>query len=244
MTTEQQALCREIFKNLCSEDGHQRFNRQMNDDAGGFENYHVALFGEPGTDHPFEWVLTGRHNTLRADGHRHEGAAFSGPIFYGHALEHRDQPKCSGHERNVWRYQLEQANAIFSSLDDRQRAQALFRPGEAKTAGSQASDRPHGDHRDAFDGAGLAVVGLDVAQKRMVQQLLRDLTRPFRSIDAEGIQKCLRDQSGTDELRLTYFSAGQTSDRQTGDIWKLEAPTFTWHFHGTPHVHSWLNLTR
>ncbi len=87
MSKEQQALCREIFKNLCSEDGYERFMRQMEDDYDGFESYHVAVFGEPGSDKPFEWVLSGRHDTLRADGNSVAGAAFGGPIFYGHAAD-------------------------------------------------------------------------------------------------------------------------------------------------------------
>ena len=53
MSKEQQALCAEIFKNLCSEEGYERFTRQMEDDYGGFDSYHVAVFGEPGTDKPF-----------------------------------------------------------------------------------------------------------------------------------------------------------------------------------------------
>ena len=70
---EQKALCREIFKNLLSEEGYERFQKQMDDDYGGFESYHVAVFGEPGTEKPFEWVLTGRHDTLRADGNSVDG---------------------------------------------------------------------------------------------------------------------------------------------------------------------------
>ena len=46
----------------------------------------MALFGEPGTG-KFEFVLTGRHCTRRCDGDSVEGAAFGGPIFYGHAAE-------------------------------------------------------------------------------------------------------------------------------------------------------------
>lgn len=237
LTTEQQTLCREIFKNLCSEDGHERFTRQMNDDAGGFENYHVALFGTPGTDHPFEWVLTGRHNTLRADGRRHEGGAISGPFFYGHAILARGQREgVSGHAGNVWQYQAEQANAILASLDGRQRAQALFTP-------TVDSDTAH-SQENAIGSRGLAVAGLDVAQKQMVQQLLRDLIRPFRSFDAEEIQNCLRESSGADELRLTFYQTGQHGPDQAWETWKLEGPAFVWHFHGTPHVHSWLSLTR
>ncbi len=126
MKPEQQALCREIMKNLCSEEGYERFMKQMDDDAGGFESYHVAVFGEPGTDKPFEWVLTGRHDTLRADGNSVEGAAFGGPIFYGHAADGHDteDPK---HTHNVWWYQGEQANKIFQTLDEKQRRRRCSR---------------------------------------------------------------------------------------------------------------------
>src|SRR5262249_33390365 len=125
---EPQALCREIFRGLCSEEGFERFTRQMNDDSGGFENYHGAVFGEPGTEHPFEWVLTGRHDTLRADGHPAGGLALGGPIFFGHAADgqfHEDPQ----HTNNVWWYQGEQANRIFATLDDAQRRRALLAEG-------------------------------------------------------------------------------------------------------------------
>ena len=148
MKPEQQALCREIMKNLCSEEGYERFMKQMDDDAGGFESYHVAVFGEPETDKPFEWVLTGRHDTLRADGNSVEGAAFGGPIFYGHAADGHDteDPK---HTHNVWWYQGEQANKIFATLDEKQRAHALVEksvadaPATIKLKGRQlGADRP------------------------------------------------------------------------------------------------------
>src|SRR5262249_38728699 len=103
LTLEQQALCQEIFKNLCSEDGYDRFRKQMQEDYGGFSQYHVAGFGEPGTDKPFEWVLSGRHDTLRADGNSVAGAAFGGPIFYGHASHSFDED--AAHTDNVWWYQ-------------------------------------------------------------------------------------------------------------------------------------------
>ena len=135
------------MKNLCSEDGYERFMKQMDDDAGGFEAYHVAVFGEPGTDKPFEWVLTGRHDTLRADGNSVEGAAFGGPIFYGHAADGHDNEDAK-HTNNVWWYQGEQANKIFQTLDDKQQAQALVAKAEAddpktiKLKGEQAAGRP------------------------------------------------------------------------------------------------------
>ena len=76
---EQQAILDEIFRGVVSPDGYERFKKQMDDDAGGFEQYHVAVFGTPGSGE-FEWELTGRHVTLRADGDSVAGAAFGGPI--------------------------------------------------------------------------------------------------------------------------------------------------------------------
>ena len=140
LTKEQQALCDEIFKGLCSDDGYERFQKQMEDDAGGFENYSVAVFGNPGSGKPFEWVMTGRHNTLRADGDSVENAAFGGPIFYGHDATGTGNDDTK-HTDNVWWYQGEQANAIFATLDDKQQARALFAKGEddVRTSASRAT---------------------------------------------------------------------------------------------------------
>ena len=237
MSTEQQALCQEIMKNLCSEDGYERFMKQMDDDAGGFENYHVAVFGEPGTDKPFEWVLTGRHDTLRADGNSVEGAAFGGPIFYGHAADGHDNEDAK-HTNNVWWYQGEQANKIFQTLDDKQQAQALVAKAEAdepKTIQLKGSQLPK---------TGLAIAGLDGQQKAMVRELLEMMLRPFRAFDAAEVRECLDVNGGVDKLRLTFFKEGDIGNDGVWDIWKLEGPAFSWYFRGSPHVHTWLNVAR
>src|SRR5579883_2365091 len=163
LTPEQQSLCQEIMKNLCSEDGYERFMKQMEDDSGGFDNYHVAVFGEPGTDQPFEWVLTGRHDTLRADGNSVAGAAFGGPIFYGHAADGHNNEDAK-HTNNVWWYQAEQANKIFKTLDDKQKAQSLIakaEPDVPATTKLKGSRLPQ---------TGLAVADLDGQQRSMVRQ--------------------------------------------------------------------------
>lgn len=237
LSPEQQALCREIMKNLCSEEGYERFMKQMEDDAGGFDNYHVAVFGEPGTDQPFEWVLTGRHDTLRADGNSVEGAAFGGPIFYGHAADGHFNEDAK-HTNNVWWYQGEQANKIFKTLDDKQKAQALVAKGEPdepesiKLKGSQLPQ------------TGLAIAGLDGQQKAMVRQLVEMMLRPFRASDAEEVRECLDVSGGVDKLRLSFAKEGDIGNDGVWDIWKLEGPAFSWYFRGSPHVHTWLNVAR
>jgi hypothetical protein len=237
MTKEQQALCSEIMKGLCSEDGYGRFMKQMEDDAGGFDAYHVAVFGEPGTDRPFEWVLTGRHDTLRADGNSVEGAAFGGPIFYGHAADgHFNED--ARHTGNVWWYQGEQANKIFQSLDDKEKAQALGEKGEeddARTIKLKGEKLPN---------RGLAVSGLDSQQKDMVRLLLEMMLRPFRACDAAEVRECLDAAGGVDKLRLSFFKEGDIGNDGVWDIWRLEGPAFAWYFRGSPHVHTWLNVAR
>ncbi|WP_435020111.1 DUF3500 domain-containing protein [Tundrisphaera sp. TA3] len=237
LSTEQKALCREVFKGLCSEEGFGRFEKQMEDDAGGFDNYHVAVFGEPGTAKPFEWVLTGRHVTVRADGNSVDGVAFGGPIFYGHDATGSGNDD-SQHTDNVWWYQGQQANAIFASLDDKEKDRALVSTAEPD---SPRSIRLRGERPDA---PGLAVADLDGQQKEMVQKLLKDLTSPFRAFDVEEVNECLRENGGADKLRLTFFKDGDIGDDKVWDIWKLEGPAFAWFFHGSPHVHTWVNIAR
>ena len=78
----------------------------------------------------------------------------------------------------------------------------------------------------------------------MVQKLLKDLTSPFRAFDVEEVQECLREAGGADKLRLTYFKEGDIGNDGVWDIWKLEGPAFAWYFHGSPHVHTWVNIAR
>lgn len=233
MSLEQQDLCTEIFKNLCSEEGYERFTRQMDEDYGGFENYHVAVFGEPGTDQPFEWVLTGRHDTLRADGNSVNGVAFGGPIFYGHASHSFNED--ANHTDNVWWYQGQQANKIFKTLDDKQQAQALVKEADEDTS---SSIEFKGDKLER----GLVVADLDSQQKEMVKKLLDDMVMPYRALDVAEVRECLDEEGGIDKLRLTYFKEGDIGEDGVWDMWRLDGPAFAWFFRGSPHVHTWLHV--
>jgi class 3 adenylate cyclase len=232
MTGEQRALCREIFQNLCSEDGFERLSRAMKEDYGGFENYHVALFGEPGGDRPCEWVLTGRHVTLRSNGHHAPGGLIGGPIFLGHASGsfHED----SRHAGNVWRFQGERANAVFQALDPQQQAQARIDAAEPDEARYITLPRPSAGER------GLAVAELDESRKALVGDLVRCLLQPFRTGDGGEEPSRLREAGDVDRLRLTCHTDRDIGDDGEWDIWKVEGPAFSWYFHGHPHVHSYI----
>ena len=125
---EQRGLIDKIFRSVTSEDGYRRFLRQMEDDSGGMDMYTMAIFGQPGTG-KFEWEMTGRHLTVRADGDSVAGAAFGGPIVYGHGEGDSER----GLPGNVFAYQVKMANTVFLALDEPQRAKALVSQAPAET---------------------------------------------------------------------------------------------------------------
>ena len=66
-TKEQKMLMFDVFKSVFNPDWHDRLLKQLKDDTGGKPwgaAQSIAIFGNPGTDQ-FEFVMTGRHMTLR-----------------------------------------------------------------------------------------------------------------------------------------------------------------------------------
>ncbi|MEZ5432890.1 MAG: DUF3500 domain-containing protein [Verrucomicrobiales bacterium] len=128
---DQQAMVREIFSKLHSEEYGDKVMQQFTEDNKGkgpatpeavFGTSSCAIFGSPGAG-PYEFVFTGRHCTRRCDGDSESGVAFGGPIFYGHAAQGFYEK--ADHAGNVYWYQAKQANALFEALDGKQRNQAL-----------------------------------------------------------------------------------------------------------------------
>ena len=228
---EQQALVDEILKGVTSPEGYERFQKQMGDDDGGVDNYHVAIFGEPGSNQ-FEWVLTGRHLTIRADGDTTEGAAFGGPIIYGHGVG--DGKK--GLPGNVFYYQTKKANEVFTALDGKQREKALV----AK-APSEARVMVQGE-KGTFPG--LAVSEMSSDQKALVEKVMKTMLAPYRDKDAEEALTIMKSGGGMDALRMAFFASDDIGGDHEWDIWRIEGPTFVWHFRGAPHVHAYINVAR
>ena len=116
-------MIREIFIGMHNPEYVEKVLAHMQEDGGGLGNYSVAVFGEPGSG-AFEFVLTGRHCTMRCDGDSVEGTAFGGPIFYGHASQSFNEKP--DHPGNVYWYQAKRANEVFQALDGKQRTAALL----------------------------------------------------------------------------------------------------------------------
>jgi len=229
---EQQQLVREIFERLIDPDWHARFDKQLEDDAGGFgHGQSIALIGEPGSG-KFQFLLTGRHMTLRCDGDSADHVAFGGPIFYGHDTGGGTEDK--DHTGNVFWPQAVAANGVYSMLDGRQRKLAMV----AKTPPENAiAFRPDGQVA-----SGIPVSELSADQRVELERVLGVLLEPYRTVDRDEVRGCLTAQGGLDRCRLAFYQDDDLGDDGVWDNWRLEGPAFVWHFRGSPHVHVWVNI--
>ena len=120
-------------------------------------------------------------------------------------------------------------------LDKHQQEQALF-----------ATVCPTSRHV-AFQGKkgkfqGLAVTDLSSDQKEHLQKVVAMLVEPYRQSDRDEVTKCLKSQGGLDACHLAYYAQEDIGNDKVWDIWRLEGPSFVWHYRGAPHVHVWVNV--
>lgn len=234
-TADQQAMIREIFMGLHSPEYAETVMKQVIHDSGkeGFGDSSIALFGEPGTG-KFEFVLTGRHCTRRCDGDSVEGAAFGGPIFYGHAAESFNEP--ADHKGNAYWYQAVRANEVFKMLNGKQRELALLaEPREEKgTDTVKLTGRKSGL-------PGIPLTELTRDQKENVRKVMADVLAPFRKADADEAMK-LVDLNGFDNVHMAFFKNHDIGNDGVWDVWQIEGPAMVWYFRGAPHVHTWVHI--
>lgn len=234
-TDEQRDLVEQVFKSIIHPDWHDRYYQQLEDDAGGFGNEQsIAIFGKPtgqdGSAEKYELVLTGRHMTLRCDGNSADHVAFGGPIFYGHAPEFNEGPN---HTDNVFWHQAVAANDLYKMLDGRQQKQALL----ARTPREQAV----GFQGDAAR-PGLAVTDMSPDQREHLQVVLGKLVEMYRMSDQQEAMQCLQTQGGLDACSLSFYQDQDLGKDGVWDNWRLEGPSFVWHYRGAPHVHVWVHV--
>ena len=230
-TPDQQHIVREIFESLIEPAWHERFDKQLEDDTGGFgHEQSIALIGDPGSG-KFQFLLTGRHMTLRCDGDSADHMAFGGPIFYGHDAGGFNEER--GHAGNVFWPQAVAANGVYAMLDGRQRSLALVDVLPKETAIG---------FRDPAAAAGIPVSELSSDQRAELERVLGILLEPYRTVDRDEVRGCLAKQGGLDRCRLAFFRQGDIGDDGVWDNWRLEGPAFVWHFRGAPHVHVWVHV--
>ncbi len=232
-TRDQQDMIRAIFEGLVNPDWVRRFDRQFQDDMGGYgRRQSIAIFGTPG-DGNFEFVLSGRHGTIRCDGNSADHVAFAGPIVYGHAASGYFER--ADHQGNVFWPQAQAANNIYRMLNGRQRNMAL------EAAAPDESRIAFRGREGEFDG--IPVTELTRDQKEELQRVLRLLLEPYRQSDREEAVACLRRQGGLDRCHLAFYRRDDLGNDEVWDNWRLEGPAFVWHYRGAPHVHVWVHVS-
>ena len=233
-TPDQQAMIAEIFRGLHNPEFVDKVLYHINEDAGGLGKYAVALFGEPGGG-AFEFVLTGRHCTARCDGDSVEGAAFGGPIFYGHASQSFNEKP--DHPKNVYWYQAKRANEVFQALDGKQRKLALLGDPRQEQGTATVELKRQGDRI-----LGLPVSEMTRDQRELVKKVLGDLLLPFREADRVEALRDIEARGGFDEIAMSFYKNMDTGNDGVWDVWQLESPSMVWYFRGAPHVHVWVNV--
>jgi len=222
---EQRHLIQEIVRNVTSPDGYERLLRQTEFDDGGLGAYSVAMFGEPGKD-KFQWELTGRHLTLRADGNSVDQTAFGGPIIYGHGeTEAKD---------NLYYYQTQQVNELFRALDPKQAEVALL-----STAPKESAVAIQGPNQKY---PGLAASEFSSDQKELFEKSLKTILSPYRQEDVDEVMAILKQTGGIEQLHVAFYQQGDLDQDKMWDIWRVEGPSFVWHFRGSDHVHAYINI--
>ena len=230
---DQQAMVREIFLKLHSPEYAQKVFDQVDGDSG-FGKGSFALFGKPGSG-KFEFVFTGRHCTRRCDGDSVEGAAFGGPIFYGHAAKgFYEKPE---HPGNAYWFQAKRANELFQALDGKQRKIALLDKRSRGERGNKTIET-----KGTVKGLeGIPASDFSGDQKDLFRKVLADLLAPFRQQDSTEAMKLI-EANDIDKLHLSYYKKENIGEDEVWDVWQVEGPKMVWYFRGKPHVHVWANI--
>ncbi len=230
-TRPQQELIERTLQAISSgEEGYQKLSRNGTfDGSRSLQGCGVNIFGNP-TEGQYSWIFTGHHLTVRCDGNSEPGAAFGGPLYYGHSPNGYS-------DLNVFNYQTRSVMAVFDSLSEQQRRVAVVSgtPGEhERSIRFRAEGEPH---------PGLAASELTDDQKQLVETVMRQILSPYRQQDADEVMQILRQNGGLDEIHLAFYRNRADENNQPWRFWRLEGPGFVWNFRVLPHVHTYVNIS-
>lgn len=230
-TQPQQELIERILRSISSGDaGFRQMTRGGTfDGSRSLQGCGANIFGDPTNGQRFAWVFTGHHLTVRCDGNSEPGAAFGGPIYYGHSPDGYSP-------RNIFNYQTRAVLNVFDALTEAQRRQAVV------------SGNP-GEHEPSvrFRAAGQAVPGLPASeltadQRRLIETVMREVLSPFRREDADEVMQIVRTNGGVERIHLAFYQDRGAEDNNRWHFWRLEGPGFVWNYRVLPHVHTYVNI--
>jgi hypothetical protein len=230
-TKGQQELIDKIVRAMVSgEEGYRRISRNGNwDTGGGLQGCGCAFFGELTPGNKYCWIFTGHHLTIRADGDFMDGAAWGGPMFYGHSPNGYS-------DKNVFYFQTKSVLEVFKALDGKQRDKAIAAGSPGEGAGSIKFKKP------ADPKPGIRAEDLTKDQRALVETVMRELLSPYRKEDADEAMQILKDNGGLDKLHLAFYRDQGANDNERWHFWRLEGPGFVWNYRVLPHVHCYVNI--
>jgi hypothetical protein len=231
-TRPQIELLDRIFKSLGNgNEGYRLLSRNGRfDNSGDFESIGAQIFGEAVEGRPFSLMFAGHHLTIRCDGNSEQGAAFGGPLYYGHSP--------SGYATtNVFYHQTRSLMDLFGSLSDEQK-QAAVKPGTWRD-GVDSVRLPRADYK----APGVGFTALTRDQKGLVERVMRELVSPYRREDGDEVMEIVRANGGMEKLGFAFYTEGERTAREPWTFWRLEGPGFVWSFRSLPHIHTFVNVS-
>jgi hypothetical protein len=231
-TKPQQELLERILRSICSGDeGYQRISRNGKfDGSGSFTGIGATIFGEPADGKKFALVFAGHHLTVRCDGNSEEGAAFGGPMYYGHSP--------NGYSNsNVFFYQTQSVLSLFDALNEAQRKKAIRKD----SPGEQAPSVRFRKAGEAYPGVSIQELTKD--QKQLVEKVMRDVLSPYRKEDADEVMEIIKQNGGMDKIHIAFYEDSRMNDGQRWHFWRLDGPGFVWNYRVLPHVHTFVNIS-
>jgi hypothetical protein len=231
-TKKQAEILDRLFRAIGNgEEGYKQLSRGGDfDSAGSFDGVGALIYGEPAEGKKFSLVFSAHHLTIRCDGNSEEGAAFGGPLYYGHSP--------NGYStKNVFNYQTRAVKEVFGALDEKQRKEAVLKGTPGELAPSIKFRKP----TDAMPG--LAVRGMSKDQKALVEKVMRDLISPYRKEDGDEVMEVVKANGGMDKISLAFYLDKDEVPEEPWHFWRLEGPGFVWNFRVLPHVHTYVNVS-
>jgi hypothetical protein len=225
---QQQELVERILRSISSgEEGYRRITRNGTfDGSHSLQGCGAYIFGNPMNGERFSWVFMGHHLTVRCDGNSEPGAAFGGPMYYGHSPDGYSA-------RNVFNYQTQRVRELYDALSEQQRRTAVVTgsPGEQERSVQFRDQHP-----------GLQASELTADQKRLVEAVMRDILQPYRREDADEVMQIVRQNGGLERIHLAFYKDAGSNDDTRWHFWRLEGPGFVWNYRVLPHVHTFVNI--
>jgi hypothetical protein len=231
-TPAQQELIERTLRAICSgEEGYRRISRNGKfDSSGSLAGCGATLFGDPSDGKKFAWVFSGHHLTVRCDGNSEEGAAFGGPMYYGHSPNGYS-------DKNVFFYQTKNVLSVYDALSEEQRKKAIVTgtPGEGEGSirfKKKVEEQP-----------GILYKDLKADQKQLIEKVMRDVLSPYRKEDVDEVMEIVKANGGMEKIHLAFYPDAKMKDKEPWHFWRLEGPGFVWNYRVLPHVHTYVNIS-